>query len=249
MGGLVLLGCGNVGNVGGAFSPRSISGLQLWLRADTISGLNDADSVTTWSDESGNGRDATEATNRPTYETNEINSLPIVKFNGVNDLLTVSHNADLNAGSGFAVFVVVKSLAGAANSGVMGKWNNTNWALLINAVAATIEGQAAVRQADPAASRLAGTGGDMTDGAAHLMLLLWDGSNLYAYRDGTASAATTSGALSEDTTDIFLGRYDNGATWGAVDIGEIAIYKPQPSATQIDSFEDYVQSKWNITMS
>ena len=64
------------------FAPTDIAGLTLWLKADSIVGLNDGDAVSTWSDSSGNGNDGTQAVgaNRPTYQTNEVNNLPAVQF-------------------------------------------------------------------------------------------------------------------------------------------------------------------------
>jgi len=75
-----------------AFSPASIPGLKLWLDASQIVGLNDGDSVGTWSDTSGNANDATQATvsAKPTYKTSIQNGLPVVRFDGVDDVMTVA---------------------------------------------------------------------------------------------------------------------------------------------------------------
>jgi len=74
---------------GSAFSPASIAGLQLWLDASQITGLNDGDAVTTWPDLSGNGNNATQATGskKPTYQTSEQNGRPGVLADGVDDFL------------------------------------------------------------------------------------------------------------------------------------------------------------------
>lgn len=75
-----------------AFSPTDIAGLQIWLDASQIVGLNDGDAVATWSDLSGNGYNATQGTasKRPTYQTSEINGKPCVRFDGVDDFLRCS---------------------------------------------------------------------------------------------------------------------------------------------------------------
>jgi hypothetical protein len=74
-----------------AFVPTDIAGLQLWLKADSLS-LNDADPVTTWADQSGNGRDAGQAVaaNKPIYKVNIVNGKPVVRFDGVNDVMTTA---------------------------------------------------------------------------------------------------------------------------------------------------------------
>jgi len=69
------------------------TGMLLWLKADALS-LNNNDPVNTWTDVSGNGRDAvfTQVGGvgvPPVYTTNVFNGKPVVRFNG-NSLLQVS---------------------------------------------------------------------------------------------------------------------------------------------------------------
>lgn len=88
------------------FVPTDIAGCVLWLRADGITGLSDGDAVTTWPDESGEGNDATQATTakKPSYETGVLNGLPVVRFDGVDDLLQGSSDLTVRT-----IFAVVKS--------------------------------------------------------------------------------------------------------------------------------------------
>lgn len=86
------------------FSPSSLSGLVEWLKADAIIGLADNDPISTWTASAGNNGTAA-GTVRPTYQTNELNGLPIVRFDGVNDLLSVGNFSALSAGE---IFIVVK---------------------------------------------------------------------------------------------------------------------------------------------
>ena len=63
---------------GGSFSPANLSGLSLWLKADTgitLSGAN----VTAWADQSGNGKNAT-ALDTPTLST--VSGKTFVDFAG-----------------------------------------------------------------------------------------------------------------------------------------------------------------------
>lgn len=90
----------------GSFTPASVAGLELWLKADAITGKVDADPLPQWDDASGNARHATEATNPPTYKTAILNSLPVVRFDGVNDKLTVAGITNNDATRTF--FAVVK---------------------------------------------------------------------------------------------------------------------------------------------
>ncbi len=89
----------------GGFSPLDIAGLEYWFKADAITGLSDADPVATWPDSSGNGRDATQgvAGLRPTYRTSVQNGLPVVRGDGVDDILSTAA-VDINWGTVFMVF-------------------------------------------------------------------------------------------------------------------------------------------------
>lgn len=75
-----------------AIEPDAISGLQMWLDAEAITGLVDNDPVATWTDQSGVGNDATQGTagNRPIYKTNILNGKPVVRFDNSNDGMTTT---------------------------------------------------------------------------------------------------------------------------------------------------------------
>ena len=88
------------------FSPRMISGCQLWLDANdsntfTLSGS----SITTWADKSGNGRNAVGYTGTGTYSSNGLNSLPTVQITRTGNMsCTIAANTFSNTVSCFIVF-------------------------------------------------------------------------------------------------------------------------------------------------
>jgi hypothetical protein len=84
--------------------PSEITGLVEWLEADALT-LNDNDAVATWTATVGNN--ATQGTegNRPLFKTNVVNSLPAVRFDGTNDILSFA--ALGSALTQFTVFAVV----------------------------------------------------------------------------------------------------------------------------------------------
>jgi hypothetical protein len=73
-------------------SPSSISGLSLWLKADSIVGLNDGDTVSSWTDQSSYVNNAIQLTANlmPLYKTNILNGKPVVRFDGSNDEMAIS---------------------------------------------------------------------------------------------------------------------------------------------------------------
>lgn len=77
-----------------SFNPTDIAGLVQWFSADMSAGytssLASGNTVTTWSDLSGNNRSPTQTTpaNRPTLVANSIATKNAISFDGTNDTLT-----------------------------------------------------------------------------------------------------------------------------------------------------------------
>src|SRR5262245_95497 len=101
------------------FSPEQLSGLKLWLKADAITGPNDGDPVTTWPDSSGNGNDATQATaaKKPTYKAGIQNGRPVIRFDGVDDILATP---SVTMATAFTLFAVASR-----------PWNTAKYAPLL----------------------------------------------------------------------------------------------------------------------
>jgi hypothetical protein len=70
-------------------APSSIAGLALWIRGDAGVTLDGSNNVTTWADQSGNGRDLTQGTagKRPAGTAVTLNGLAVVRFDGSDDEL------------------------------------------------------------------------------------------------------------------------------------------------------------------
>jgi hypothetical protein len=66
-----------------AFSPASISGLKVWLKADALAGPPaDGAAVATWTDSSGGAHNATQASapSQPVFKTGIFNGKPVLRF-------------------------------------------------------------------------------------------------------------------------------------------------------------------------
>ena len=100
---------------GGVEEANGLSNLRLWLRADDISGTN-GDPISTWPDASGNSFDATQTgTSRPTFLTNTINGLPVVRLDGIDDYFDDNHSYSANYV--FAVYNFRSTLQGTDDLG------------------------------------------------------------------------------------------------------------------------------------
>lgn len=71
--------------------PTDISGCDMWLEADGLTGLNDGDLISTWTDLSGNGNSPTQTgAARPVYKTNILAAKPVVRFDGSSQYFALS---------------------------------------------------------------------------------------------------------------------------------------------------------------
>ncbi len=87
--------------------PDEVAGLVTWYKADALTTLNNGNPVDPWTDSSGNSKNLIYVNGgKPTYITNGVNSLPIVRFDGVDDHLVYSAGIS-NART---IFVVMKWL-------------------------------------------------------------------------------------------------------------------------------------------
>ncbi len=89
--------------------PSDFTGLVAWLKADEL-GLSNGASVDTWTDDSGVLNHATASGSaRPTFITNAVNGLPVLRFNGSSNYMEANGVAtDLSSGTSMTILYVVK---------------------------------------------------------------------------------------------------------------------------------------------
>lgn len=213
-------------------SPDDISGLVLWLKADTgveeasADSAEDGDTVQFWRDQSGNGHDASQSTgsSRPEYQTNEVNGLPVVRFVSADALETSS------LGAVGTVIVVV------------GRVTHTN----ANAVAGVIVSSAAKRVVTfyPDSSTI--YGGDSSEFFGGSIPTWVNGVSTYTFPTSpafgivsqTGSPITPEGGIIIGVSainDPFIG-----------DIAEIIIYDTALSGSNRAAIEAYLDAKYGL---
>ena len=213
------------------FTPASLSGLALWLDATAITGLVDADPVGTWSDLSGNGNDATQATaaKKPTYKTNIQNGKPVVRFDGADDYLqtaTIGALAQPNTvcivgALGVGDFLLDGGVGGTARHVLLDSGGFVSWS------AGTV-----------VSSTVA------TPIALSVLTATFNGASSILRRNGAQIKAGNIGAQSCDGWTIG-GRF-NGATVLGGDIAEVVFCSGLLSDALITQVENYYNSKWAI---
>lgn len=110
----------------GAQTALTVAGAAYWLDAAAAGSVltNGSGQATQWNDQSGNGRNFTGQTGPvlPSYVTNALNSLPVLRFAGGNNITSMYLNASVSAAS---VFILNRPYAQAGNAGLWGQYSDT----------------------------------------------------------------------------------------------------------------------------
>lgn len=214
-------------------SPTEIAGCLVWLDANQIIGLSDGDPVATWDDASGNNIDAAQATGglQPSYQTGELNSKPIVRFDG-GDRLTGSSASLIDLSRSY--FVVTKQTTATGEDCIfdVGSWaaitaDGASWKFY-GATANLFTGSNLAWSIVSIVQDSTTGGGVFVDGVSALVL-------------GNANASGGGGSFAIGDTDgsslVFTG-----------DMAEIIIYDSKLSDSDRAKVERYLGAKYGISI-
>jgi len=239
-----LLGKWGVGLTSGTQSARYV-----WLKADAISGVANGAPVSSWSDFSGHGTNATAPGAAPTLATNSMNSLPVVHFNAANSqYMTMPRTVQ----DDFTVFCVFRSSqgtgsgsqfyngAGLFNAEVPGVVNDLGTCLFSN-------GAVCAGAGNPDTSTSSANG--YNDGKAHLLTMKRiAGSGTIALSvDGKLAGVTNAGSQSlTSPTQIMLGSLGSLGNYLTGDISEVQTYNSAVPDAEQAAIEFGLINKWNV---
>jgi hypothetical protein len=232
--------------------------LVLWLRADTIAGVADGGALTTWSDESGQGNDFTQATadKKPLYKAGIIGGQPVVRFDGSNDLLVCSSNFS-TAQVGTVAFVYRLTAAVANYETLLSTTldsGSTKW-VIVRAYRHSSTPNACLSVFNGADSRLLGS---TTIAAAtnYALIIKTDGSTTSMRLNGAndpivANYGANTGAWWGDVANrtlFALGAYKNDGESQFLkgDLAEVIVYDAALSAGDIAALEAYLSEKYSL---
>lgn len=212
---------------GGGGTPP-VAGYSIWLAADNIVGLSNSDPVPTWADASGNGYDQTQATsaNQPIYETAQLNGLPVVTFDGTNDVLSGSRPSLTD----YTLFMVLKAISPVNFTGPYVLEKDVHDGLYL-----------------PNFFVRAGGGlintGESFSSAYRILSVVVSGSTADVYVDGSASGTNT--AASPGGTSLEIGAASN-SSYGHQSIAEFILYSSALGTTDRQSDEAYLATKYGL---
>jgi len=234
-------------SAGVAWTPASLSSLRVWFDADSLTGLSDGDAMSSWSDSSGNGNNVanTQATLKPTYETNELNGKPVVRF----------YNSSGFSGTGNVYSVTTTDVQVA----VVAKWNSVNnvaifdvnnYAPLVRVISNQLGVYAVVSGGNRGIQQ-----GTISSGSwfVGLVMVDWPNQMLYASLNGNNptsiawnNTATSIGPLGSTSVQVGA-RYDQTTVPFDGDIAEVVMVTNDPTTATRDKLEGYLAHKWGLT--
>lgn len=206
--------------------PDRIGGLKLWLSADSIPG-SDGDTVSTWSDRSGNGNDMTSGAG-PTLRTNALDGKAVLDFTTSETL----ENTSLSLPSTWTVIYAAR-LTGDSNNRILqavgNNWLLGTWDQHVNS--AWYGGDIHLV-------------GDPADTAWRIYEGESDGTTAYFYSDGRLIAtSTTYIAPPVGGLGLNVGAANEPST---MQVAEIAAYNTALSDADRIELENYFHNKYGI---
>ncbi len=219
------------GTLGAAsWTPAKITSIAHWYKASHITGLNDGDPVSTWSDLVGSSHATGVTTTRPLYKTGS--GSPYLQFDGSDDELTATVAAMTNC-----TFLVIArwnalvSFHRLFDDGVMAMYSHAS--------------------GSPGSIYLQGGGSTITDPT----LATGAFACFFGKRSGTSGTLRyngnqTTGALASTSsgTTLHIGAYTSAGFNGQVDIKEMIIVNAAISAGDQTALATYISTQYGLTL-
>ena len=228
--------------------PDSLSSnLAMWLDAEDASTITlNGSTVSQWSDKSGNGRHATQATaaNQPTYASSAINSKPALSLDGVNDFMNLPLSSSV-INNQASVFMVVRITTAQSN------YNATlAWSIGVGSVSVGIGPFGAANTYGLYGTFGAGATnlfdiGPTAINTNYLSSLSWTNNGLSV--NGGFNGANISGTRTNSFTGIVNGLLGLDATsYSSATVGEIVITPMALDIQNRQKVEGYLAWKWGL---
>jgi hypothetical protein len=206
-------------------------GLVVWYDSPQLVGLANNDPITTCTDFSGNGNNATQGTaaSKPIYKTGVQNGLPVMRFDGVDDWMRCVFTSTLTQPT--TVFVVFSSsgnnqyIADGADSFRMAVFTTASLSIY-----------AGVQLSSSLATPI----------SFSVVAATFDGINSSIYHNGTLVASGDAGASSVE--GFTLGARFGISNFLAGDMGEFLVYNRTVSSAERQHNESvYLMPKWGLS--
>lgn len=246
---LLIICCNSIFSQTGPGGIGNASTLTLWLDIDRgITVTTDGASIALWSDQSGNGNDAlqTVVSNQPTYRTGVVNGKSSLRFDGSDDWMGITMNANETNVTKFIVFktrggdgsgsIIATSTPVSASAGS----HDRQFGLLGNKVANRLWSVQTVSSST-----------DFNDNSSHILNVNYgaslSGQEIYADGLFQISGNKPSSDFNWDE-GLVIGGHNY---WGYLncDLMEIIEYSSIANTAQRIIIENYLAAKYNVSLS
>lgn len=231
------------------WTPRDLaSPPKAWFAANTHSPfLSDGDLVSTWTDLTPNKKDVTNSGSaRPVYKNAIQNGLPVIRFDGYEDVLigsALSNYFTASTGQSIAICKFTSNTdsgVGYSNDAVhsdtggyhalYGRAGSTN----------TVGAYNWDTNADTVETA-------MTPGTWAILSWQHASGNVGIRRDGGTLSESASGDTGVITSTLRIGQGYAGSLYSELDLGEILFFDTILSASDREKIEGYLAHKWGLT--
>lgn len=222
-----------------------ISGLIAHLDANALTGLNDNDDLTTWTDESGSSNPATQSTtlDKPHYRTNIKNNLPAIEFDGTNHYMVFTGGGDWNGvGTDSLTIFAVSYSEGSGEQELTSNWTSNAFVMGINSADDIF---CKVNTTPTGVSTLTHTGSYRSTWTISTLRIDTEiRLGLNGESDQETSIADT---WSNNDGDVHLGKLSSADSylWEGY-IAEVVVYNRSLSNSEKTEVVNYLNTKWNV---
>lgn len=225
-----------------SFNPTSLVGLDLWLDATMEVGLSNGANVASLTDFSGASRNATQVTvaKQPTFVTGALNSRPVFRFDGIDDILATPAFQSFPAKRG-TMFIVYKATHATSNRLPCGTHDGagTNWILASTVSVNTWKWY------DGVADRMAANAD--TTNAWQLQTLRRNGDTALEFRRNGALESTLTVANNQpDSKALSVGKTTSGSAYFAGDIALLILYGRALDAAELAQVESWINRRYSL---
>ena len=227
---------GVLGNISSEFSPDSVTGLICWLKADAGITKDGSDLVSNWADQSGNSNDVAQATGskQPLWVDSVYNSLPTVRFDGVDNSLRKATWSGGEESQANTIFIVCKfstiNDSWVFDGGTTSKKNGMQRS-----------GTGTYR---PYAGTLAGTVSVNT--AFSYYTVIYNTTSSSIRRNGS-SVETGLSIGTQEANGLTLGSLQTEASgYSDPDISEVLFYDSEITGDDLTNIESYLATRWDL---
>jgi hypothetical protein len=226
-----------MGFIARGFLPTDIPNCQLWVRADQGVSRDGSNLVGTWSDQSGNGRHFSEATNKPLWVSSLVNGQPAIRFDGTDDKLAT---ADFAVSAPYHVFVVHKNLTATDLDSLF---------YFDNDAASTTPFRLAVNTPGPnlRIDANGNSGATISIDTTNFILVAayLNGTSSYLTKNNEANA-TSGGNVGTLATDgmVLCARFSD--RFHSAEIAEVVLYGGEITGTNLTRLQSYFKNRYGL---